>query len=52
MKDLSSNLLKAVYDIAVAAANLTVNSSCHWHYYQEELDSQLDILKRYQDDNE
>jgi cyclic lactone autoinducer peptide len=52
MENLSSKLSKAVRDLAVAVADVTVNSSCHWHYYQEKMDDQLDSLKRYQDDEE
>jgi len=33
-------------------ADVAVNSACYRHYYQEEMDDQLDSLKRYQDDNE
>lgn len=52
MENLSSKLSKAVCDLAIAMADIAVNSACSWHYYQEEMDDQLDSLKRYQDDNE
>lgn len=52
MENLSSKLSKAVRDLAIAVADVAVNSTCFRHYYQEKMDDQLDSLKRYQDDEE
>lgn len=52
MEKLSNKISKAVCDLAVAMADVAVNSACCWHYYQEEMDEQLNSLNRYQDEEE
>lgn len=52
MEKLSEKLSKTIYDAAVAAADVAVNSACFWHYYQEEMDEQLNTLNRYMDEDE
>lgn len=49
LKTVSGKWLMALYGIVLFLAGLAVNSACFSRFYQEELDSQLDSLKKYHD---
>ena len=49
LKTVSEKWLMVLYGVAIALAGLAVNSACFSRFYQEELDSQLDSLKKYHD---
>lgn len=48
-KNIVSKLMKILYAMAVVMANVAVNTTCHGRYYQEELNPQLDSLRKYHD---
>ena len=47
MKRIKSAASKLVFDIAFRMADFSVNSLCYSKYYQEKLDPQTEILKKY-----
>ena len=47
MKRIKSAASKIVFDIAFRMADFSVNSLCYSKYYQEKLDPQTEILKKY-----
>ncbi|MBQ6995162.1 MAG: cyclic lactone autoinducer peptide [Lachnospiraceae bacterium] len=49
MKKINRLIGKIVYSTALKAAEKEVNSACTTKFYQEKLDSQTDILKKYHD---
>ena len=49
LKAVSEKWLMVLYGAVVFLAGLAVNTACHSRFYQEELDSQLDSLKKYHD---
>lgn len=49
LKAVSGKWLMALYGIVLLLAGLVANSACASRFYQEELDSQLDSLKKYHD---
>ena len=48
-KNISTKLVKVLYTFAVFMANVAVNTTCYHRYYQEELNPQLDSLRKYHD---
>lgn len=49
VKKINRLIGKIVYSTALKAAEKEVNSACTTKFYQEKLDSQTDILKKYHD---
>lgn len=49
LKAVSEKWLMLLYGVVVFLAGLAVNTACYSRFYQEELDSQLDSLKKYHD---
>lgn len=47
MKRIKSAASKLVFDIAFRMADFSVNSLCYSKYYQEKLDPQTEVLKKY-----
>lgn len=47
MKKISSKLFKLLFNIVFMAATISVNTTCYRKYYQEELNDQLDGLRKY-----
>lgn len=41
---------KVLFQIIMAAAIVSVNSTCTGRYYQEKLDDQLQTLRKYKDE--
>ena len=44
---LKLNLIKAMYSMLMVIAAAAVNTTCHYHFYQEKLSPKLDSLKKY-----
>ena len=42
--------LKYVYKIVIVASLVSVNVTCLGRYYQEEMDEQLETLRKYKDE--
>ena len=42
--------LKYVYKIVIVASLVSMNVTCLVRYYQEEMDEQLDTLRKYKDE--
>lgn len=49
VKKMNEIVGKIVFNTAVKTAELAVNSACWTIFYQEKLDSQTDVLKKYHD---
>lgn len=49
MKKINRLIGKIVYSTALKAAEKEVNSVCTTKFYQEKLDSQTEILRKYHD---
>ncbi|MCM1295249.1 MAG: hypothetical protein NC311_06880 [Muribaculaceae bacterium] len=44
---LKSKIVNVMYNMAKETAVASVNSTCHFHFYQEKLNPKLDALKKY-----
>lgn len=49
LKSLNAKLIMVLYGLVVFLAGVVVNTTCISRFYQEELDSQLDSLRKYHD---
>ena len=45
-----SKLLKSLCALAVVVAQVSVNSTCHFRYYQDELSPTMNSLRKYNAD--
>ncbi len=50
MKKIKENLVKLMYSLTLVIATVAANSTCFFRFYQEEMDSQLDSLKKYHEE--
>lgn len=50
MKKISRLIGKIVYSTALKAAEKEVNSACTTKFYQEKLDAQTEVLRKYHDE--
>lgn len=46
---IKEKLAKCIYGLAFFMAGLAVNSTCFARYYQEPIDPQLEVLRKYND---
>lgn len=44
---LKTKVLKGLCTLAIVIAQISVNSTCHFRYYQEELSPALNSLRKY-----
>lgn len=49
LKAVNAKWIMILYGVVVFLAGLAVNTACFSRFYQEELDSQLDSLRKYHD---
>lgn len=49
MKKINRLIGKIVYSTALKAAEKEVNSACKFRFYQEKLDVQTEVLRKYHD---
>lgn len=49
LKAVNAKWIMILYGVVVFLAGLAVNTACFSRFYQEELDSQLDSLRKYYD---
>ena len=47
---LKKQVLNALCTFTIMVATVAVNSTCHYHFYQEKLSPQLDSLKKYHEE--
>lgn len=43
----NSEFVKTMYNMVLKVADVSVNSTCHFRFYQEKMNPQLDTLKKY-----
>lgn len=47
---IKTKIIKTMYSLTYVMAVLAVNSTCHFHFYQEKMNPQLDSLKKYHEE--
>ena len=48
--DKNSKLVKTMYNMVLKVADVSVNSTCYFRFYQEKMNPQLNTLKKYHEE--